>query len=214
MNAHLRDVRGRTPPLTRPCSSRCCGAAPVLRTRHERLHGRSADRSGTQASHGLRQNGIVNRCWQQTSLTRMPRSPASSWPRLYRYAGKSRYGRHRARRSQALPDAGSVSAYATDALSWCVANGIVNGTLGGTPIWTRRLRHTRPGRRSCPAISNSRKHNRKITEAVQSGGLLRFFCCNALYRCRRWFHMKSRRLSLFSDVSEKSARSRSAVAMP
>ena len=28
-----------------------------------------------------------------------------------------------------FPDAGSVSAYATDALSWCVANGIVNGTL-------------------------------------------------------------------------------------
>ena len=29
-----------------------------------------------------------------------------------------------------FPDAGSVSAYATDALSWCVANGIVNGSNG------------------------------------------------------------------------------------
>ena len=48
---------------------------------------------------------------------------------LYRYAGKVGMDVTARADLKLFPDAGSVSAYATDALSWCVANGIVNGTL-------------------------------------------------------------------------------------
>lgn len=48
---------------------------------------------------------------------------------LYRYAGKVGMDVTARADLKLFPDADSVSAYATDALSWCVANGIVNGTL-------------------------------------------------------------------------------------
>ena len=50
---------------------------------------------------------------------------------LYRYAGKVGMDVTARADLKLFPDAGSVSAYATDALSWCVANGIVNGTADG-----------------------------------------------------------------------------------
>ena len=46
---------------------------------------------------------------------------------LYRYAGAT----ETAGDLSAYTDAGSISAYAVDAMGWCVQNGILNGTGGG-----------------------------------------------------------------------------------
>lgn len=51
---------------------------------------------------------------------------------LYRYAQLMGYGTSGSTALSAFPDNGSVAAYAKDAMSWSVANGIVGGTAQGT----------------------------------------------------------------------------------
>lgn len=51
---------------------------------------------------------------------------------LYRYAQLMGYGTSGSAALTAFPDNGSVAAYAKDAMSWSVANGIVGGTTAGT----------------------------------------------------------------------------------
>lgn len=51
---------------------------------------------------------------------------------LYRYAQLMGYGTSGSAALTAFPDNGSVAAYAKDAMSWSVANGIVGGTTQGT----------------------------------------------------------------------------------
>lgn len=83
----------------------------------------------TQAVAWAAQNGIVNGVGNNkfdpdAKITREQLAAV-----LYRYAGKVGMDVTARADLKLFPDAGSVSAYATDALSWCVANGIVNGTL-------------------------------------------------------------------------------------
>ena len=140
-----------------------------------------ADQWYTQAVAWAAQNGIVNGVGNN-KFDRTPRSPASSWPpSCTAMPGRSVWTSPRAPISSSSRICGSVSAYATDALSWCVANwhrqrhaGARHGLSGPAG-----LRHTRPGRHAhVPAISSSRKHNRKITEAVNRAASCP--CCNAL----------------------------------
>ena len=88
-----------------------------------------ADQWYTQAVAWAAQNGIVNGVGNNkfdpdAKITREQLAAV-----LYRYAGKVGMDVTARADLKLFPDAGSVSAYATDALSWCVANGIVNGTL-------------------------------------------------------------------------------------
>ena len=88
-----------------------------------------ADQWYTQAVAWAAQNGIVNGVGNNkfdpdAKITREQLAAV-----LYRYAGKVGMDVSARADLKLFPDAGSVSAYATDALSWCVANGIVNGTL-------------------------------------------------------------------------------------
>lgn len=83
----------------------------------------------TQAVAWAAQNGIVNGVGSNkfdpdAKITREQLAAV-----LYRYAGKVGMDVSARADLKLFPDAGSVSAYAADALSWCVANGIVNGTL-------------------------------------------------------------------------------------
>ncbi len=83
----------------------------------------------TQAVAWAAQNGIVNGVGNNKfdPDARITREQLAAV--LYRYAGKVGMDVTARADLKLFPDAGSVSAYATDALSWCVANGIVNGTL-------------------------------------------------------------------------------------
>ena len=86
-----------------------------------------ADQWYTQAVAWAAQNGIVNGVGNNkfdpdAKITREQLAAV-----LYRYAGKVGMDVTARADLKLFPDAGSVSAYATDALSWCVANGIVNG---------------------------------------------------------------------------------------
>lgn len=88
-----------------------------------------ADQWYTQAVAWAAQNGIVNGVGNNkfdpdAKITREQLAAV-----LYRYAGKVGMDVTARADLKLFPDADSVSAYATDALSWCVANGIVNGTL-------------------------------------------------------------------------------------
>ena len=86
----------------------------------------------TQAVAWAAQNGIVNgigsnRFDPMGNITREQMAAI-----LYRYAG--RMGIDTSARSDlgAFPDSGRVSGYASDALSWCLAKGIINGNVMGS----------------------------------------------------------------------------------
>ena len=139
-----------------------------------------ADQWYTQAVAWAAQNGIVNGVGNNkfdpdAKITREQLAAV-----LYRYAGKVGMDVTARADLKLFPDAGSVSAYATDALSWCVANGIVNGTLEHGTAY----------------LDPQGSATRAQVATVQSGGLLLFLLqCPILMP--EVVHMKSRRLSLF-----------------
>ena len=100
---------------------------------------------------------------------------------LYRYAGKVGMDVTARADLKLFPDAGSVSAYATDALSWCVANGIVNGTLEHGLSGPAGLRHTRPGRHAHVPLSQAHGSITEKSLRPSNRAASCFFCCNALY---------------------------------
>ena len=77
-----------------------------------------------KAMNWAKQTGVSDGTMPEVNITREQLAAV-----LYRYAGKVGMDVTARADLKLFPDAGSVSAYATDALSWCVANGIVNGTL-------------------------------------------------------------------------------------
>lgn len=142
-----------------------------------------ADQWYTQAVAWAAQNGIVNGVGSNkfdpdAKITREQLAAV-----LYRYAGKVGMDVTARADLKLFPDAGSVSAYATDALSWCVANGIVNGTLEhGTAYLDPQGSATRA--QVCHAhVPLSQAHGSITEKSLRPSNRAAscFFCCNALY---------------------------------
>lgn len=136
----------------------------------------------TQAVAWAAQNGIVNGVGNNKfdPDARITREQLAAV--LYRYAGKVGMDVTARADLKLFPDAGSVSAYATDALELVRSQRHRQRHRWSTarPIWTRRARHTRPGRHAHVPLSRSRKHNRKSLRPSNRAASC-FFCCNALY---------------------------------